>query len=255
MTQPGGAVRTGKVPREERTRERGLSHPHCSVGVNSAGSYAAGSRPHLAHAPCSHGTEMGTAISRWRGRPSGKSDHARGAPARLRSHRDGGDQPGASPRARCGVTQYGAGPAALNFGLPRASAMATSLFRFCRETIVLFQLVVVVFGDLHLRDLCLERDCKLTDNCRNRLHLELPGNIGQHWGGRRLQGVQPLPPWRVSFHLHAIHDGMCMSVRWLFLVLSLFLYLSLLPFSLSQSTCSLSSTPSSMRRGLKKKTQ
>ena len=56
-----------------------------------------------------------------------------------------------------------------------------------KETIVLFELVVLVFGDLHLQ---LHLAPELLDISRNRLHgrhehLELRGIIGQHWGGCR----------------------------------------------------------------------
>ena len=51
VRQLGGAVRAGKVLREERTKVLRLSHPRRSAGSNSAGSSVAGpSHPHLAHA-------------------------------------------------------------------------------------------------------------------------------------------------------------------------------------------------------------
>ena len=51
---------------------------------------------------------------------------------------------------------------------------------------------------------------------------------------------------RISLHPHAIHDVTCLSVRLLVLVLSLFSLSLTSTFSLSQSTCSLYGTPSSM---------
>ena len=51
----------------------------------------------------------------------------------------------------------------------------------------------------------------------------------------------------VSFHPHAIHDAMCLSVRWSFLVsLSLLCLFFFSTSSLPHSTCSLPGTPSSM---------
>ena len=51
---------------------------------------------------------------------------------------------------------------------------------------------------------------------------------------------------RISLHPHVIHDVMCLSVRWLFLVLSPFSLSPTSTFSLSMSTRSLSGPPSSM---------
>ena len=62
-------------------------------------------------------------------------------------------------------------------------------------------------------------------------------------GSRRAkaQGVSV----RVSFHLHVIHDVMCWSVRWSFLLLFLsFFHLFSSTSSLPHSTCSLPGTPS-----------
>ena len=69
---------------------------------------------------------------------------------------------------------------------------------------MLFELVVLVVGVFHYRDFCLEGmqlAPELSDSCRNRLYrrheyLELRDHVCQHWRLRRLQGVQPLRPWR-----------------------------------------------------------
>ena len=175
VRQPSGVVRAEKVLREERTRVRGLSHPHRSVRSNSARSSAAG--PSRALLP----TRLAATARR---RARRYLDGVASRRARATTHPDHQIVSEATERGDSVRCLFG------RFEFRLALSFAPLLFQLCRETIALF-------------DLCLE-DCIWLSSCPTVVAIDCTDAVGT-WScavksastgrGRRLQG-QPLRSWR-----------------------------------------------------------